>query len=260
MSAAVLASSGVDRCRGVRQIVEFNWPRYAAAVPLALVMVGVALVLPMPSALGWACAMGGGLLLWWTAASLAVSHWVYDRSGLYDLAWLPALGVRGGCRWAMIHAGLDEFSVSLAERLGADPVVVLDIYDPATMGEPSIVRARDRERRTGRLFGTAATHDRLPVGDASLDAVFLIMAAHEIRSGAGRAALLAEVRRALAPDGTVIVVEHLRDGANAAAFGPGAMHFVSRGRWIEAFAAAGLRIDQETGWTPFVRIFKLGRG
>ena len=52
----------------------------------------------------------------------------------------------------------------------------------------------------------------------------------------GGAALLAVEN---APDGIVVVTEHLRDTANFLAYNMGAFHFHAHGTWLAAFAAAG---------------------
>ena len=134
-------------------------------------------------------------------------------------------------------------------------MAVLDIYNPAATPERSIVRAR----RTTASSPQSTDHRRLPLAGASCDAVFLILAAHELRSRRARTELFTEVRRTLAPGGRVLVVEHLRDAWNFAAFGPGFLHFFSRREWLATFAASGLRVESESRITPMVRAFMLWR-
>jgi ubiquinone/menaquinone biosynthesis C-methylase UbiE len=95
------------------------------------------------------------------------------------------------------------------------------------------------------------------VGAGSADAVFLIFAAHEIRSAKSRREFFAEMRRVLAPSGRIVLVEHLRDWRNFAAFGPGCFHFQSRQAWLRAANKTGFSVTAEFGVTPFVRIFTL---
>ena len=239
---------------GVAQIVAFNWPKYVAAV---LLLCGVSAALLLVEAnrtilfLGW---VGLGLVAWWTIASLVASWWVYDHSGLYELRWLAAL-VKRPIRWVTIHAGLDGFTIPARGLFGCEPVSVLDFYDPAEMTERSIARARLRQTPHPRT--QAASPANLPLPDASCDILLVLFAAHELRSVAAREAFFREVRRLLAPDGRVVVAEHLRDSANLLAFGPGFLHFISRGRWLDAFTAAHLSVECETKHTPFVRVFVL---
>jgi hypothetical protein len=98
----------------------------------------------------------------------------------------------------------------------------------------------------------------LPAAARDLDAAFLAFAAHELRDHAARAELFRALADRLAPAGRVIVVEHLRDAPNFAAFGPGFTHFLSRPTWLRTFAAAGLAVRDEFPITPLVRVFVLG--
>ena len=97
---------------------------------------------------------------------------------------------------------------------------VFDIFDPVEMSEPSIVRAR-------RLCPPAVRPERvdfrnLPAADESIEAAFLLLSAHELRTEAARGSLFSELHRVLSRPGRVVVAEHLRNWANWAAFGPGA--------------------------------------
>lgn len=243
------------RFHGVAQIVAFNWPKYALAIPLLGVLAVGPPLLELPPAIVAATWAITAALAWWALASLAASHWVYDRAGLYELDWLQAL-VAPPRRWASIHAGLDEFSLALRGRFGLPPLAVLDIYNRDMMPERSIARARARHA----AHAAAPTDYRnLPLPDSTCDGIFLILAAHELRALDARCALFAEVRRALAPRGRVIVVEHLRDAWNFAAFGPGFLHFFACREWLSTFAAAGLRVETERPITPLVRVFVLER-
>ncbi|MEX2218132.1 MAG: hypothetical protein WD749_05175 [Phycisphaerales bacterium] len=238
---------------GAAQIVRYNWPRYAAGIAALLVGLTAALALDLPrwmTAVVWS---GVALSAWWTVGSVLVSHWVYDRSPLYRWEWArdPAIGaVR---RWANVHAGLDESTPGLGRVLGGRPVEVLDVFDASEMTEHSIARARGERAQSARPVGLGDW----PGGLSGLDAVFMVFCAHEVRGAAERAALLGRARSALGAGGVVVVVEHLRDAANFAAFGPGFLHFLSRAVWLRTFAAAGLRAARESRITPFVRVFIL---
>jgi hypothetical protein len=149
----------------------------------------------------------------------------------------------------------DELTPILRTAFAESPGRAFDIYDPAAMTERSIARAR----QWAGAQAERADATRLPVVDRSMHAAVLPLSAHELRTHEGRCALLTDVRRALANDGRVLVVEHLRDLANFAAFGPGVLHFQSRRTWLRCFAGAGLAIHRELTITPFVRVFVLGR-
>jgi hypothetical protein len=120
------------------------------------------------------------------------------------------------------------------------------------MTEPAIARARHQKPVAP---GVPARSDALPVDNGWADAVFLLMTAHEIRAPAKREQFFRELARILSVGGKVVVVEHLRDWANAAAFGPGVFHFLPRGEWLRLAAVAGLEVEREQRFTPFVRVF-----
>ena len=243
--------------RGVRQIVRFNWPFYAAgAAGAAAVFVAIDRLpdgAPGRTVLG----IASGFLFLWLAGSVAASWIIYDRSRLMRWDWIvKVLGFRPRA-WMNIHAGLDESTPALRRLLGGSAGRALDIFDPFETTEPSILRARRLARN--EVAPEAVNFRHLPAPHGSIDAAFLLLSAHELRSHDARTALFAEVARVLSPEGRLVVVEHLRDWANFVAFGPGFLHFHSRKTWLECFAAANLDVLSEFSITPFVRIFVLRR-
>jgi SAM-dependent methyltransferase len=238
---------------GVGNILRFNWHFYLLAAGVAaLALWGMKF---FPGVAGW---LAGAVLLGTVGTSLVsllVSWWVYDLSGLYGLKWLEALGLNGTGLLVNVHAGFDETSRLLENRFPKAMLRVLDFYDPATHTEVSIRRAR---RAVAPFPGTVTVRTTsLPLPDASADAVLLILAAHEIRDDAERAAFFRELRRVLKPAGTILVVEHLRDAANFLAYNVGAFHFLSRPTWLRTFGQAGLSLTRETTITPFITAFWL---
>jgi SAM-dependent methyltransferase len=238
--------------RGVRQIVRFNWAAYAraaAGVAAALVLAQFA---PQWRAWLWAAAAAASF---WTASSLAVSHYVYDRYPLYRFAWLAGSLERIPRRWLNLHAGLDESTSALAAALPGSTGVPLDFYDAREMTEPSIRRARGiRPPRTAHVDWRA-----LPVAADGFDAAFLVFAAHELRRPEGRVRLFEEVRRAVRPGGELILIEHVRGWANFLAFGPGCFHFLSIQEWLRTACEAGLGLERRLALTPFVDALILRR-
>jgi hypothetical protein len=236
-------------------IARFNWPFYvAAAVVLMVSLVGViafpAMVLKL------ACAAAGAGASYFLFVSLGVSHLIYDRSDLYRWRWLER-ALQGAPAHDIIfcHSGFDEASGALREKLGRANWVILDFFNEAQMTEPSVRRARALyPPAPGTL---SAVLDHWPVGDHSADVVFGLLAIHEFRSEAERSAWFAEAKRSLRPSGRVVLVEHLRDGANFIAFGPGYLHFHSRASWRRAWSQAGLQVLDEFRITPWVRVFIL---
>jgi ubiquinone/menaquinone biosynthesis C-methylase UbiE len=90
--------------------------------------------------------------------------------------------------------------------------------------------------------------------------VFLIFAAHELRRAKDREQLFEECARVLRPGGRLILVEHLRDAANTAVFGPGAWHFLPRAEWLRLAAHAGLRPEAERRIAGLVTALAFTRG
>lgn len=96
---------------------------------------------------------------------------------------------------------------------------------------------------------------RLPLSDRGLDTLFLLFAAHEIRQPKRRAEFFLEAARVLASSGQLLLIEHLRDWKNFVAFGPGLLHFYSRGEWLRVAREAGLLVEREERVTPLVCCF-----
>lgn len=243
------------RWQGASTIARLNWPFYVAAlIVLAAACAGAWLAPPPIFRLMSAAALLGAL--WFLVGSLGVSHLVYDRSDLYRLGWLDrALPVTARDRLILCHAGFDDLSRHLQEMLPAASWTILDHYDPARMTEASIRRAR-------RLFPPAdetlpAPFDQWPVESGSADAVFGLLAIHELRREAERSRWLAEATRCVRRGGRIILAEHLRDWANFIAFGPGCFHFHSRATWRRDWEHAGLHLVDEFPITPWVRVFVL---
>jgi ubiquinone/menaquinone biosynthesis C-methylase UbiE len=121
------------------------------------------------------------------------------------------------------------------------------------MTEPSIGQAR----HIAHAASPTADWRALPAADHSFDTVFLVFAAHELRHHEARVKFFQEVARVLRRNGEVVLVEHLRDWSNFAAFGPGFLHFFSGSAWEHAAQAAHLSIRQRRTITPFVNVFIL---
>lgn len=238
---------------GMMAIVHFNWPFYAVALMVLLASIAGLFA-------GGAIALVSGMAvlgcLWFLIGSLGVSHWVYDISDLYRWAWLSrALGHQSPENILLCHSGFDEASEMMKPRLPAATWTVLDHFDAATMTEASIRRARKRFPPTPGTI--AAPYDRWPLADGTQDVVFGLLAIHELRTEAERVAWFREAGRCLEADGSVVLVEHVRDAANFLAFGPGFLHFHSPALWRNSWVAAGLVQSDEFPITPFVRVFVL---
>ncbi len=229
------------RFSGVREVVRYNWPLYAAgglAVGAGLVLAGR---LPRPAAaLARAGAAAAAVLL---ASSTAATWWVYDRSELRTFDWLEELLPAGPGEHLVLSSGLDEASRPVAARWPRHPQTVVDLYDPALMTEGSIRRARRRVPPAPRTL--PGRPDHLPAATGSADTVLAVFAAHELRRAGDRHRLFAECVRVLRPGGRLVLVEHLRDAANTAVYGPGAQHFFPRRVWLRAATGAGLHLTAQ---------------
>ena len=257
--------SGGAGWAGMGRIVRFNWPWYAAAV--ATIAAGTALLLSSPGLWPAASALvltGLGAAGFWLLTSLAVSPYVYDRSGVARGEWLGLIDPGRVRRAAVLHAGQDEATAIATGLLPRAEWRVFDFHAPSRSGTPSLRRARAAAATQGAGAGAAVrveaiASDAIPLEDGALDLELVVFAAHEIRRESERAAFFGELGRVLAPGGRLIVVEHLRDVWNLLAYGPGALHFLSRATWGRAFAAARLSVLDERRCTLFVRVVELGR-
>jgi SAM-dependent methyltransferase len=243
--------------RGVLQIVRFNWPFYAIAV---LVNLAVAALVWCDVVSGsWsAVALGAaGISDLWLLTSLAVSHYIYDRSGIARSEWLRDLAPETVHATAAFHAGHDEASAALRSRFPDARVAVFDFFDDKKNTEASLLRARALAGDESCAVPVAI--DAIPLSTSELDLACVVFAAHEIRRADDRALLFRELARVLKTEGRLIVVEHLRDAWNGFAYGPGVLHFLPRSAWMRTFASSELIVHREARVTPFVTVFELSR-
>lgn len=239
--------------RGLLQILSYNRRLYFLAGVVILIISLVLFSSQGSPVIRTLLTIGLSFGVYFFVISLLVSHWVYDRSGIYQLEWLDAGLKKSPAYWVNIHAGLDETSDGLTRRYPDSTSHVFDIFDSSEMTEPSIKLARDQVG-TG-VPSIPADFNNLPLADSSQDGVFIICAAHEIRRRRSREQFFKELRRVLKANGSVILVEHLRDTWNFLAFGPGAFHFFGRREWLDLAEEGGLSLRHEWKLTPFVRGF-----
>lgn len=253
--AAVTPAGERRPFQGVANILRFNWHFFALALGGAAALAAAGARLDgAPRLVAVAAAGALGLT---TLVSLAVSWYVYDLSGFYRLGWLEGAGVEPGGTMVNVHAGFDETSAALRARYPGSEWTVMDFYDPAKHTEVSIRRARRAHPPSPDDLEVATTD--LPLPPAAARAVFVILAAHEIRDAGERRGFFAELARALEPGGRIVLVEHLRDWRNLLAYNLGAFHFIGRKAWLAAFAAAGLRIARTNRPNLFLTCFILER-
>jgi SAM-dependent methyltransferase len=237
---------------GVLNILSFN--RHFYFIGLAI----LALIIASQIAIGWSTLLYWlilGAFLYGLIMPLIVSAYVYDFSGYYDFRWLKDCSVRDSDKNQIlnINAGFDETSFIIKSRFPQSDLKVLDFYNVKQHTEPAIVRAR----RVSLVYPNTQqiTSNAIPLDDKSVDIIFLLSAAHEIRSHDERVQFLKECYRLCKPSGKVIMIEHLRDFPNFLAFSVGFTHFFSRYTWKRAFKQAGFLSIRETKFTPFMSIF-----
>ncbi len=246
---------------GVGKIVRFNWPWYAVAAVVTVVFGWLSMDGSLTGPWPWLVSTPLVLADLWLLASLVVSHVVYDRSGIARGEWLQesATRVSAADTVAIFHFGQDEASELVAQRLPAAQRRVFDLYDAQRSGSPSLRRARAESAAKNGSPATSAPLDRLPLADGSVALGVLAFAAHEVRDEGARVAMFRDLGRVLGGTGHLLVVEHLRDGWNLLAYGPGVFHFLSRRTWLSTFARAGLQVVRQTRHTPWVCCFELRR-
>ncbi|MGW2619896.1 methyltransferase domain-containing protein [Streptomyces sp. NPDC001500] len=243
------------RHSGVRDVIAYNWPQYAAGAATAA---AAALLAPrLPRALRPLARTGSVAALTLLCTATAASWHVYDRSGLYTYDWLEDLLPRIPSAYVVVSTGLDEVSAPLAARWPKAQRTAIDLYDPALTSEGSLRRAR--RRVPPPAHAAAGSPETLPHPANSADTVLLVFAAHELRRAQDRERLFTECARLLRPGGTLLVAEHLRDAANTAVFGPGAWHFLPRQEWVRLAAHAGLEHSAERRFAGLIAAFAFSK-
>jgi ubiquinone/menaquinone biosynthesis C-methylase UbiE len=237
--------------QGVWNIIRFNWHFYVLALALVIVLIVAAnsmLLLLQPFIQLFVVLVVGSVFV-----SLLASWYVYDVSGLYEMEWVDQED--GHQRILNINAGFDETSHLLKEKFKGAEFTLFDFYDPTKHTEVSIKRAR--KAYPAPLDTIQVTTDYLPLQDNSIDKIFVILAAHEVRDELERAVFFKELVRVLKPTGQIHITEHLRDLPNFMAYTIGFFHFYSKKTWLKTFQNAQLAVRSEKKITPFISTFIL---
>jgi SAM-dependent methyltransferase len=241
------------KLQGVLNILSFNRHFYFFGVGMLCLLFSSRFFIAWNDILFWTviAAFLYGLIM-----PLIVSAYVYDFSGYYNFRWLSKVvrSITNPSLIVNINAGFDETSFILENQFPSALLKVYDFYDSKKHTEPAIVRARNVSLVYPNTKEVSTDH--LPLENETADIIFLLSAAHEIRSNNEKSTFLKECRRVLKKDGAVIMVEHLRDIPNFLAFSVGFTHFFSRSTWKTAFSEAGFSSFEETKFTPFMSIFR----
>jgi SAM-dependent methyltransferase len=240
--------------QGVLNILSFNRHFYVFGLIGLAIIIWIMLFFNLPNVLFWIViiAFGYGLTM-----PLIVSAYVYDFSGYYDFNWLKDFNFKDSeeIQILNINAGFDETSFILKNQFPLSDLKVFDFYNAKQHTEPAIIRAR----KVSLVYPNTSSivSNNIPLNDSKVDLIFLLSAAHEIRSHEEKVQFLKECFRVCKPTGQVIMVEHLRDFPNFVAFTIGFTHFFSNHIWKKAFNEAGFSKTEENKFTPFMSIFKV---
>jgi ubiquinone/menaquinone biosynthesis C-methylase UbiE len=221
----------------------FNWPVYAIASMVAALLFAFHPVFGMMALVP--------ILL-----SVGASYCVYDNSALRNMDWLKEIAPSPQ-NILNVTAGYDEVTNKLKSSFANAEISVVDFLPATGVKTASITRA-------SQYFPTSqpvasGTRSNWPRPDNGYELVLLWFAAHEARAAKMRDELFGECNRVVSQNGVIVIVEHLRNGANFCAYGPGARHFFPETEWRRSIHDAQLQIKKEFGITPFVKVFVLCR-
>ena len=238
--------------QGVLNILSFNRHFYVFGTTTLLIIISNQLYFQWSQSLLWIII---GLFLYGLLMPLIVSAYVYDFSGYYNFDWIKPLQLKDSEEKLVlnINAGFDETSYILKNIFPKSNLKVFDFYNSKQHTEPAIVRARNVSLIYPNTRQIATNN--IPLKTNSVDYIFLLSAAHEIRSFEEKVIFLSECRRVCKTNGKIIMVEHLRDFPNFLAFSIGFTHFFSKNIWKQAFKNAGVSKFNEVRFTPFMSIF-----
>lgn len=239
--------------QGVLNIIRFNWHFYVIAL-ISICGLFVASSFHA-SHLAYALIASAVAIIISTLLSLSVSYYIYDASGLYNFPWMKDLKHNHHQMILNIHAGFDETSAIIRNTFSDATLEVYDFYDPMKHTEVSIERARKAYPPFPGTTKIATT--TLPAPANSISLIFNIFSLHEVRDHQERVDFLKAQVSALSDEGSCIVVEHLRDLVNFAAYNMGFLHFHSESEWSKSFTQAGLVVEKQFNDTPFITVFIL---
>lgn len=238
--------------QGVLNILSFNRHFYVYGLIALTLIISSYLIFNWSSLLFWIVILA---FLYGLLMPLIISAYVYDFSGYYDLKWLKNLKLTDSKdnQILNINAGFDETSFIIKNHFPKSDLKVFDFYNADKHTEPAIIRARKVSLvypNTQRISANT-----ISLKDNSVDIIFLLSAAHEIRSQKEKIEFLKECHRICKLDAKVIMIEHLRDFPNFIAFTIGFTHFFSKKTWRNSFIGAGFTTFNEQKFTPFMSIF-----
>lgn len=238
--------------QGALNILSFNRHFYVFGLVILALLITSHILFSWSNILYWIILLSFiyGLLM-----PLIVSAYVYDFSGYYNFNWLKSFNLTDSkdIKILNINAGFDETSFIIKNLFPESDLKVFDFYNSKQHTEPAIIRAR----KVSLVYPNTQQiiSNLIPLKGDSVDYIFLLSAVHEIRSQDEKVQFLKECNRVCKSNGSVIMVEHLRDFSNFIAFTIGFTHFFSKKIWQKAFKEAGFSSCNETKFTPFMSVF-----
>nr|WP_290928363.1 methyltransferase [Haliscomenobacter sp.] len=179
--------------QGVLNIVRFNWHFYVFAFALVLGLFFVANYFAPPVR---TVLIGVGILATAsTLISLLASFYVYDLAGLYNFTWLDQQNATNTV--VNINAGFDETSTLLKAKFKAGGADCADFMTLRTLKFPS----KEQRKPILRFPGHNKLKPNLQLLDDSVDKIFVILSAHEIRDESERVTFFKALKRAIKPLG-----------------------------------------------------------
>jgi cell fate (sporulation/competence/biofilm development) regulator YmcA (YheA/YmcA/DUF963 family) len=239
--------------QGIKNVVRFNWHFYVLA--LVFVFIVLASTLFIKDTYNWYAYVIAGMIVITTSFSLLATYYIYDCSNVYSLDYLEELNITSKDKLVNIHSGFDEFSFTIDNKFKPQNFSVFDFYNREKHTEVSIERAR----KVSAIFPNTKTIETSTISltTQSVDFIFVLFSAHEIRNMEERIVFFQQMEKALQESGKIIVVEHLRDFNNFMAYTIGFFHFFSKSEWKKTFSGSHLSIQKEIKITPFVSAFIL---
>ncbi len=176
----------------------------------------------------------------------ALAYEAYSLFGMFRMYGPPSsryvrdvlkrAGVDGAVAVADVHIGTYRHSFALADVLPDATIDSVDCWDlEGPPAEEAIRDVRDLEPAPSghpRISPSRAEGFRIPLPDASRDAVVFGFGTHEVPVGRPRSLLFSEASRILKPGGKVVLFEHGNDFHNTIIFGPVIGHVTTREDWM----------------------------
>ena len=165
--------------QGVLNILSFNRHFYIIGLIILVILIIGLRLLHIDVLWTWIIV---SLFIYGFLMPLIVSAYVYDFSGYYNFNWLNSINIKNETplKLVNINAGFDETSFIIKTKFPNSELNVFDFYNAKQHTEPAIIRARKVSLHYPNT--QQINTNKIPLKDNSVDIVFLLSTAHEIRS------------------------------------------------------------------------------